>query len=230
MNRSVSRTVWTVLMLVSLVAGATAGASLSEFEQALQAVPVSNLGYILSSIELGMTQPGFPADGLLRLIDRVTRRTAPAFEKEAVLLVIAHGLADGLPVEGLVNQALEGLARGVSLQWIEQRLSERLVLLSETRDLLYSKGIFSGSQGSSSAATPAIPTARFNQLLINISETIGDFLEGGGSPFDGYVLYEEVRNRLTMLEGVTLSADDVALVLDRIEPSDLTQVALAAVS
>ncbi len=230
MNRIANRTIGIVMMLLLLVAGATAGATLSEFEQALRAIPVSNLDYLLASIQLGMTQSDFPADGLMGLIDRLTRRTASAFEKEAVLLVIARGLSDGLPIEGLVNQALEGLARGVSMQWVEQDLSERLVLLSETRDLLYSKGIFSGSQGSSTAATPTIPTLRFNQLLINISETIGDFLAGGGSPFDGYVLYEEVRNRLTMLEGVTLSPDDVALVLDRIDASDLTQVALAAVS
>jgi hypothetical protein len=229
MNRLTTRVGWTVLVVISLTVGAATGTSLSDFEQALHAIPVSNTNYLLSSIELGMTQADFPGDGLMRLIDRLTRQTASSFEKEAVLLVIAHGLADALPVEGLVNQALEGVARGVSLQWIEQDLSERLVLLSETRDLLYSKGIFSGNQGSSSA-TPTIPIVRFNQLLINISETIGDFLEGGGSPFDGHVLYEEVRNRLTMLEGVTLSAEDVTLVLDRIDASDLTQVALAAVS
>ena len=78
--------------------------------------------------------------------------------------------------------------------------------------------------------TTAIPMPRFNQLLIHISEAIGEFLEGGGSPFEGHVLYQEVHNRLTMLQGVTLLAEDVELVLDRIEPSDLTQVALAAVS
>lgn len=230
MNHLAMRVLCIVLVLVIFAMGAASATSLSDFEQALYAIPVSNASYILASIDLGMTQPDFPAEGLLRLIDRLTRYTAPAFEKEAVLLVIAHALSDGLPIDGLVNQALEGVARGVSLQWIEQDLSERLVLLSETRDLLYSKGIFSGNQGSSSSATPTIPIARFNQLLINISETIGDFLEGGGSPFDGHVLYEEVRNRLTMLEGVTLSSEDVALVLSRLDASDLTQVALAAVS
>jgi hypothetical protein len=219
-----------VLMLLLPGIHAVAQTPLSDFDQALHAIPVSNSDYILSSIELGMTQDDFPAEQLMRLIERLTSRSAPAFEKEAVLLVLAHALADGLPIEGLVNKALEGIARGVSLQWIEQDLSERLILLSETRDLLYSEGVFSAPQGSPQTTPTAIPIVRFNQLLIHISETIGDFLEGGGSPFDGHIMYEEVRNRLTMLQGVTLSSEDVALILERIEPSDLTQVALAAVS
>ena len=135
-----------------------------------------------------------------------------------------------MPIESLISMAFEGLARGVPLQQIEQGLSERLVLLAETRDLLYSKGIFSVPSGSPQTIPTAIPMLRFNQLLIHISETIGEFLGGGGSPFEGHVMYQEVRNRLTLLQGVTLLSEDVALVLDRNEPSDLTQVALAAVS
>ncbi|MBU0596455.1 hypothetical protein KJ567_07215, partial [Candidatus Bipolaricaulota bacterium] len=59
---------------------------------------------------------------------------------------------------------------------------------------------------------------------------VGDHLEGGGSPFDGHVLFEQVRERLTALQGVTLLQADVELVLERIESTDLTHVALAAVS
>jgi len=220
-----------VVALVSMLALTASGQiPLAEFEQALHSIPVSNPEFILSSIEWGMTQPDFPALELLRLIDRLAGHPAPSFEKEALLLVLAHASGDGLPIEGLVSKALEGLARNVSPQAIEQGLSVRMNLLAETRDLLYSKGIFSAPAGSPQTVAATIPMERFNQLLIHISEPIGDFLEGGGSPFDGHVLYQEVRNRLTQLQGVTLLPEDVELVLDRIEPSDLTQVALAAVS
>ena len=130
----------------------------------------------------------------------------------------------------MLNEAFEGLARGVPLQLIERGLSVQLILLAETRDLLYSKGIFNMPAGSPQTVSTAIPMLRFNQLLIHVSETIGDFLEGGGSPFEGHVLYQEVHTRLTMLQGVTLLPEDVELVLERIGPSDLTQAALAAVS
>jgi hypothetical protein len=221
---------WIAAVLVSALAiGAGAQIPLSEFAQALYSIPVSNPDFILSSIELGIAQPDFPASALLRLIERLGGHPAPAFEKEALLLVLAHASEDGLPIEGLVSKALEGLARNIPPQAIEQGLSARMNLLAETRDLLYAKGIFAPFGASLSVAT-AIPMERFNQLLIHISEPIGDFLEGGGSPFDGHVLYQEVRNRLTQLQGVTLLVEDVELVLDRIDPSDLTQVALAAVS
>jgi hypothetical protein len=222
---------WALLVLPLLLSlGVAAQVTLVQFEQALHAIPVSNTEFILAAIKLGMPQDDFPDAALLRLIERLTSRSAAPFEKEAVLMVVARALQDGLPVEGLINKALEGLARGISLELIEQDLSERLVLLSETRDLLYAKGIFSAPAGGPQTVPTAIPALRFNQLLINISETIGDFLEGGGSPFEGAQLYQEVRNRLMMLQGVTLLPADVELVLDRIEPSDLTQVALAAVS
>ena len=226
-----TRLLWSIFLpLLLLAAGVMAQIPLMEYEQALYSIPVSNPGFILSTIELGMTQEDFPAEPLMQLIDRLISQPAPPFEKEAILLVLAHASEDGLPIEGLINKAFEGLARGIPLQQIEQGLSKRLILLVETRDLLYSKGVFSSPAGSPQTVPTAIPTPRFNQLLIHISETIGDFLEGGGSPFEGHVLYQEVHNRLTMLQGVTLLPEDVELVLNRIDPSDLTQVALAAVS
>jgi len=221
---------WIILIPLSLAVGASAQIPLMEYEQALYSIPVSNPDFILSTIELGMTQGDFPAEPVLWLIDRLIGHPAPPFEKEAVLLVLAHALEDGLPIKSLINEAFEGLARDVPLQHIERGLSVHLILLAEIRDLLYSKGIFNVPAGSPQTVPTAIPMLRFNQLLIHVSETIGDFLEGGGSPFEGHVLYQEVRNRLTMLQGVTLLPEDVELVLKRIEPSDLTQAALAAVS
>ncbi|MCK4570636.1 hypothetical protein KAT84_01675 [Candidatus Bipolaricaulota bacterium] len=220
-----------VLLLVLPAVGVIAQIPLVEYEQALYSIPVFNPDFILSTIELGMTQGDFPAEPLLRLIDRLASHPAPSFEKEAILIVLAHALGDGFPIEGLINKASEGLARGVPLQQIEQGLLVRWSLLVLTREeLLWSKGIFSAPAGLPQKMPTAIPMLRFNQLLIHISETIGDFLEGGGSPFEGHVLYQEVHKRLTMLQGVTLLPEDVELVLNRIEPSDLTQVALAAVS
>ena len=224
------RALWLTLLPLLLTMGVLAQSPLMEYEQALYSIPVSNIDFILSTIELGMTQEGFPTEPLLRLVDRLANHPAPPFEREAILLVLAHALGNGLPIEDLINKAFEGLARSVPLQQIERGLSDRLVLLAETRDLLYSKGIFSAPEGTPQPVATAIPTLRFNQLLIHISEPISNFLEGGGSPFEGHVLYQEVRNRLTMLQGVTLLPEDVELVLERIEPSDLTQVALAAVS
>jgi hypothetical protein len=222
---------WIVVLLLVLPAiGATAQIPLADYEHTLYSIPVSNPGFILSTIELAMTQADFPAEPLLRLMGRLASHPSPPFEKEAILIVLAHAMENGLPIEGLINRASEGLARGVALQQIESGLSQRLILLAETRDLLYSKGIFSAPAGSPPTVTTAIPMPRFNQLLIHISETIGEFLGSGGSPFDGHVLYQEVHNRLSMLQGVTLLAEDVELVLGRIEPADLTQVALAAVS
>jgi len=216
------------LLIIGLVG--MAQIPLAEFEGPLHEIPVANPDRYLRAIDIGLGQPDFPAEELLRLLERLVTHAAPSPEKEAVLLPIVAALEEGLPIEGLVNKAFEGLARRIPLPDVEHGLHQRFVLLGEVRDLLYSKGIFSVAPGAPQSSPSAIPTPRFNQLLINIADAIGDHLEGGGSPFDGHVLFQMVRERLIMLEGVTLPPEDVELVLERLEPSDLTDAALAAVS
>jgi len=208
----------------------TAEIPLHEFEQALHGIPVNDIDAMLGAIELGFGQPDFPAEQLLRLIDRLAGRPAPAIEKEAVLRVITHAIEEGLPIEGMVDKAFEGLARSVPMAQLENGLQQLHILLAEIRDLLYSRGIFSAGPGAQSTAINALPIERFNLLVLHISEAIDSYLSGGGSPFESQLLFEEVHERLTQLQGVILDPMDVELVFERINPSDLTQVALTAVS
>lgn len=220
----------TALLLVWLGISAIAQIPASEFEQALRAIPVSDVNRCVAAVELGLSQPDFPAVEVLQFIERLATTSHSAQEKEALLLNIVVAMEEGLPADGLVTKGLEGLARGVPVPQIEHSLHQRLILLTETRDLLYAKGIFSVAPGSPQSVPTALPTPRFNLLVTHISDTIADYLEGGGSPFEGQTLYQEVRFRLTSLEGVTLNAEDVDLVLRRIEPADMTRVALSAVT
>jgi len=219
------------VLTLALLGNAVAGqVPMSEYERALLAIPVSSTERFVAAIELGMSQADFPAAEVLQLIDRLAATPDSGPEKEALLLHVVAALEEGLPVDGLVTKGLEGLARGIPVAQIEQSLHQRLVLLAETRDLLYAKGIFSVAPGSPQSVPTALPTPRFNLLVTHISDTIADYLEGGGSPFEGQTLYQEVRFRLTSLEGATLVSEDVDLVLKRIEPADLTRVALSAVT
>jgi hypothetical protein len=220
----------TALLLVGLGTCAFAQIAVSEFEQALRAIPVSEIDRYVAAVELVLSQPDFPAVEVLQLIERLAMTPYSPQEKEALLFDMVVAMEDGLPVDGLVTKGLEGLARGVPVLQIKQSLHQRLILLAETRDLLYAKGIFSVAPGSPQSVPTALPTPRFNLLVTHISDTIADYLEGGGSPFEGQTLYQEVRFRLTSLEGVTLNAEDVDLVLKRIEPADMTRVALSAVT
>ena len=220
------------LLLLAVWPAATSMAQIpiSEFEQALWAIPVSDVHRFVAAIELGMNQPGFPAVEVLQFIERLASTAYPASEKEAALADVIAAMEEGLPVEGLVTKGLEGLARAAPLPQIAQELHKRLKLLVEVWDLLIDKGIFTVAPGSPQSVPTALPTPRFNLLVTHISDAIADYLEGGGSPMDGQALYQEVRLRLTSLEGATLIAEDVDLVLERIEPADMTQVALSAVS
>jgi len=161
-----------------------------------------------------------------------------AEEKESVLILIAQTIEDDLSPDILIDKAKQGLgpiyeqtgdtsSPGGSVTQpsypffrIRQEISVRRDLLVEVRALLYSKGIFVSEEGR--AGVSSLPTKRFDLLVNNIAAALGDFLEAGGSPLDGYLMEEEVHSRLVNLKGSVIVAEDVDLVLGRIGAADLT--------
>ncbi len=226
---------WLGVIAAGMVAAITLAAQpavpLSEFEHALYEIPVANDDRILEALQMGMKTAGFPTDEVFRLIERLLIVAATPTEKESMLLTITTAIEDGLPIDPLLNKAFEGLARSVPIAMLNQLLGQRTRLLAESRDLFYAKGIFQASPGTrTSAGSTALPVLRFDALLSNFGDAIGDYLEGGGSPLEGHLIYETMEMRLKMLRGVSLEPDDVDLVLLRVEPGDLTRIALAALT
>jgi hypothetical protein len=231
-------------------AGATAQVPLAEFDQALDAIPMASGDRILAAIEAGLSRPGFPADGLLALIRQIAPIPGATEEKESILLMfartlesgqsidsllpkgfeLASALEEGLPVEGILLEALKGIAQGSPISVIAGGITQRLILLREVRDLLFSRGILRAAAGSPQTTPTALPEARFDQLVVQIADAVSDYLEGGGGPFEGEEIYTLVSDRLHRLPESVVRPEDVSLVLDRIGPPDLTQVALAALT
>jgi len=224
--------------------------SLADFRNALQQVPVGSLDRMLAAIEAGFTQPGFPANPLLSLIHHIAHIPASQEDKESVLLLITRAMEEGLQIEGLIEKgfelsaaleeglpidgilldALKGIAQRSPVVLIERKISQGLVLLRGVRDLLFEKDIFAVPVGGQRTIPSALPAPRFNQLVVQIADAVSDYIEGGGSPFEGHALYELVGDRLRRLPAQVVPVEDVELVLERISPADLTRVTLAAVS
>ena len=159
--------------------------------------------------------------------------------KETLLSTVMRALEDDLPVTMLIDKIKEGLGPTgvsqpkVSFSEISQEVARRAQLLYEVRALLWSKGIFSTLEGTRSAV-PSLPPERFDPLITEMADTLGDYLEGGGSPLEGHLLFQEVSHRLFSLSQLTepvISSEDVTLVLHPergIKPGDLTYVVLKA--
>ncbi|MCX6093442.1 MAG: hypothetical protein NTY63_01280 [Candidatus Bipolaricaulota bacterium] len=218
-------------VVLAFAVGGCAQVALADFQRVLSAIPVTADGRILSTLDRALRQEGFPAADVERLFERLLTVPAAASDKEAVILTVVAALEEGIPVDGLLNKAFEGLARGVSLAPLNQLLQQRLRILIGTCDLLYAKGIFRASAGApTSSGALALPTARFDAMLSQLGDALGDYLESGGSPHDGNLIYQDVEARLTMLRGSVLVPADVDLVLGRLVPEDLTRVVLAALN
>ncbi|MCX6091271.1 MAG: hypothetical protein NTX23_00160 [Candidatus Bipolaricaulota bacterium] len=229
-----SRRMFVLVCVFACIVGASmavAAVTLDDFERVLTLIPIASEARVIAALELGLKSSccGFPADETYRLFTRLADGSGSAADKEAVILIVTHAIEEGIPIDSLLNKANEGLARAVSLPSLAQLLQQRLRLLEESRDLFYSRGIFRATPGAPVAAgATALSTSRFDGLLSNFGDALGDYLESGGSPFESQQIYDEMQARLTLLAGNVLSADDVELLLDRVGPADLTQVVLAA--
>ena len=229
-----SRRMFVLVCVFACIVGASmavAAVTLDDFEGVLTLIPIASEARVIAALELGLKSSccGFPADETYRLFTRLADGSGSAADKETVILIVTHAIEEGIPIDSLLNKANEGLARAVSLTSLAQLLQQRLRLLEESRDLFYSRGIFRATPGAPVAAgATALSTSRFDGLLSNFGDALGDYLESGGSPFGSQQIYDEMQARLTLLAGNVLSADDVELLLDRVGPADLTQVVLAA--
>ena len=225
-------------------------ASIDDFTRLLSSLPLASEDRIIAAIEIGLSEEGFPAERTLQLVEQLVVIPGSGEEKEGILILLARTIEDGLPVDGILDkafdlagalgeglpiegvilEALKGFAQRMPLSAIEAGISRRLVLLRAVRDLLFEKEIFSVPPGAPQTIPTALPAPRFNELLLQISDAVSDYLDGGGSPFDGEALLAQVTDRLTRLPEEVIPKGDVALALDRIEAADLTRVALAAFS
>lgn len=212
-------------LVVAFVGLTVTGVSLADFERVLGSIPISDPARVTAALTLAFSTEGFPVNETYSLLERLAASSGAAAEKEAIVLVFARAMEQGIPIASLLNKTSEGLARNVSLAPLGQLLQQRLRLLVEGRDLFHAKGIFRATPGAAAAAPVALlPAMRFDVLLSEFGDALGDYLESGGSPFNENLIHSEVTGRLTRLRGVALPASDVDLLLSRIVPADLTRI------
>ena len=225
------------MLLMASSAVLIAEPTVSDVQQALIALTPSHAEEIMSAFSLGFTQGRLQVASTLHLINRLIGYEGEQTDKEGILITVAHTLQDALPVMMLVEKAEEGMARSVPLTVILNGakgqppilgLTQREYLLSATRDTLYSKGIFRTPPGAKGVAQ-SLSLVRFDTLVSETADSLADYVESGGSPLEGHLLYQQVSDRLTDLAGLKVpivQPEDAQLVLERVTPADLTTVVL----
>lgn len=230
-----------VLILGSVLGGGLvhAAPSTADVEQALTALSLTNEARIIAAFERGFAQGSIDPAQMLRLLARLVAAEGNKTEKEAILLVISDTLDDHLPVNTLVNKVQEGLARTIPFNVILNGVGghprilgivQRRTLLVAVRDLLYAERIF-GVPEEAQAVSPFLPRSRFNRLVSEIADFLADYVEGGGSPLEGYRILANLSCRLHSLAELVrpvIPVEDVELVLERIDPRELTEIVLKA--
>jgi hypothetical protein len=207
----------------------------ADVQRALIALTPAHWQEIMSAFALGFERGQITIPVAYRLVNRLSAYQGNQGDKEQILMTIGRALQDDLPVEMLIEKTEEGMARGAPLSLILMGsmgqppilgLAQRVELMEATRDMLYTRRIFSAPPGAK-AATQSLPIARFNILVNEIADVLADYVESGGSPVQGYLLYQQVSERLTNLANLKapiVPLADAQLVLERVTATDLSSI------
>ncbi len=206
-----------------------------DVQQALMALTPANSQEIMSGFLLGFERGRIGVSSAYRLINRLSVYQGEQSDKEQILMTIKYALQDDLPVGMLLEKTEEGMARGAPLSLILVGstgqppilgLIQRVELLGATRDTLYTRRIFSAPPGAK-ATTQSLPIARFDILVNEIADVLAGYVESGGSPLEGHLLYQQVSYRLTNLANLKVPIvplGDAQFVLERVTPTDLSSI------
>ncbi|MBN1858556.1 hypothetical protein JW848_05055 [Candidatus Bipolaricaulota bacterium] len=216
----------TVVLVAAAGTQVSAQTPLDSVEDLLRAASIPSTDRILDAFQFGISANTLTPQDAFLVTDRIIQATGVLADKEAVLLALAMTLEQALPVDWLIDKVVEGISRRVALSAIRFEVQLRAQLQAGVRDLLFSKGIFAGNP--SSTGGTALPQQRFNLLVMHISDALGDYREGGGSPLDYLSVYSAVEQRLAYLGGSVILLQDVELALSRVEPAELGQALLGA--
>ncbi len=229
MRKLIVSAIASLIVLILIVSPVVAADNAQQEEiakigQALETLELSSSGKILEMLETGLVQQHLMVDKVIHVLEQLASYQAVKVDKEKILLSVARA-APKVPIGLLIDKVEEGIARGIGPVVIQEVVARRSLLLAEARDLLYEKRIFRGAN--EEASFFALPAERFDQLVTQVAAAIAEYLEAGGSPLEGHKIYEKINSRLSALaRGEVIPLEDVKLVIERIDPTDLTRISL----
>ncbi len=226
------------LMLIGTLAYCALGAAVTpnDVYHALSSISLAHHDEIVRAFKLGFSLGRLVPSRTLSLVNRLVANRGNPADKDGILLTIARALEDDLPVTLLFDKTEEGLARNVPLGVIlngssgEVRilgLIQREAALESVSNLLL--GHIFRTTGKDHTGAASLPRARFDRIVTEIADVLCDYVVAGGSPVNGYIIYQKVQTRLenmSKLKQPTILPGDAALVLKQIklDVDDLSKI------
>ncbi len=162
-----------------------------------RALNVSDLSFLMSAYDKGFKDKRILPQTALTLCQRLAQSAAPISLREGVLKIIGLALVEELPVTMLTDKALEGLAKGVALEAINDELVQRKATLSEVKALFNSKGIRISLTIRFGPATLELTLEIVDAAITEAARALEDYVRGGQKVEDMTAIKATVQRYLS---------------------------------
>ncbi|MCI2429521.1 hypothetical protein LM602_03960 [Candidatus Acetothermia bacterium] len=161
-----------------------------------RALNVSDLPFLINAYDKGFKDRRITPSMALTLCQRLAQSAAPIGLREGVLRVIGLALIEELPVTMLVDKALEGLAKGVALEAINDELAQRKATLSEVKALFAHKGIRISLTIRFGAVTLELTLEAVDAAITEAARALEDYVRAGQRIEDATAIKATVQRYL----------------------------------
>lgn len=191
------------LMLAGLLLSANAlalrgqQATPQDVYNCFRALNVSDLPFLINAYDKGFKDKRIVPQTALTLCQRLAQSAAPISLREGVLKIIGLALLEELPVTMLTDKALEGLAKGVALEAINDELVQRKATLSEVKALFNNKGIRISLTIRFGAVTLELTLEAVDAAITEAARALEDYVRGGGKIEDMTAIKAAVQRYLS---------------------------------
>lgn len=188
-----------------------------------QALNVADLQFLISAYDKGFKDKRITPQTALTLCQRLAQSAAPISLREGVLRLIGMALLEELPVTMLVDKALEGLAKGVSLEAINDELFQRKMTLSEVKALLAAKEIKIGVTIRFGTVTIVLTAENVDLVITEAARALEDYVRGGQKIEDAAAIKATVQRYLSSNRSIPPAL--VSFIDQVVSPAEWAQLA-----
>ncbi|MCS6936543.1 MAG: hypothetical protein RMJ96_03860 [Candidatus Bipolaricaulota bacterium] len=186
----------TLLVSANVLALHTEQVTPQDVYNCFRALNVSDLQFLINAYDKGFKDRRIAPQTALTLCQRLAQSAAPISLREGVLRVIGLALIEELPVTMLVDKALEGLAKGVALEAINDELVQRKATLGEVKALFASKGIRISLTIRFGTATLELTLEAVDTAITEAARALEDYVRGGQRIEDAAAIKATVQRYL----------------------------------
>jgi hypothetical protein len=164
------------------------------------------------------------AEETLDMLQKLESSSATQAQKEQLLTTMTNSLNNGVPIDVLMSELLEGISLGAPISLVVSNVQEIAQTLQEVKNLLDSKGIAASQYGQTEADTA------ISEMTQALEDYIANSSNASSDAQNSDAVESFVDGRLQNLIGRGLSQTIFSAIQSNVQGAELSVIAVAVCS